>query len=300
MKALLVLEDYKPKPYEIKRPVDEEYFPALAEGLIQNSIEPVLLSIKPEESYNLQDFDFAVFWGQRHPAYLEIRKYLPTLTYELPYLGTADQGWLSLGWDGLNGTANFCNANVDNARRLHYWPKLIKPWRLGPDRFYHLLIGQVHGDMSLEGTDINLELEKLLASINFFYPKDSVVFKPHPKAVEVYSFENWSKEKLIEHRLYLNTNLSLYELFDTAKMCVTYSSNTAVESVLYGVPTVAVGNCSMAKDTAFRQVASQVNILNFDRTAWLDRLSYCQWNLDEIRKGLFWKTLSQYPRLIKN
>ena len=71
-----------------------------------------------------------------------------------------------------------------------------------------------------------------------------------------------------------------------AARVVTWSSNAAVEAVLYGVPVVTLGESVAAPFARDRELWP-------DRYDWASRLAASQWSLPEFRAGLAWRSLSE-------
>jgi len=176
---------------------------------------------------------------------------------------------VSMGYNGLNGEADFVNSNSDGKRWKHN--RLIKPWRSEAEGEYVLIIKQTPHDASLVSkteppidmdTWVNEQKEKYL-SLGY-----KVKIRPHP-------LTKWT-----------NNLPTLEEDFATAKIVVTCSSNTGVLSVLEGIPTVATYPVSMVYNLCKESKTP-------DRSQWIKDLSYCQWTLQEIANGDAWKHLKK-------
>jgi hypothetical protein len=239
---------------------------AFIQGMRAHGIRPAMGTGVPEEC------DLAVMWGARREQVIQRQRVSGRhyLILERGYFGDRFQ-MTSLAFDGLNGRGNFGNANSPADRWVKHGVPM-RPWRRkdGPA----LLIGQVPGDMSIKGLDMDgwyKEQIGLLRARGF-----EVVFRPHPlgsnipKGVEV-------------------SRLSLEEDFDRAAVVVTMNSNTGVDAVLAGVPTVTCDVGAMAWDVSFRDVDSMGDMP--DRQQWAWNLGYCQWTQDEIASGEAWEHL---------
>lgn len=168
---------------------------------------------------------------------------------------------VSLGFNGLNGRADFRNKNSP-PDRAQSWTHKLKPWRSTPGN-YILLLGQVEGDASTRGVDLGEYYRRILAT-DYGLP---VRYRPHP--------------------LYEEQSCSLAEDLQNAHMAVTWNSNAAVEAVLSGVPTIIEDEGSMAYPMRYREDNPCP-----DRWQWLCDLAYAQWTLDEIRSGEAWQHLT--------
>ena len=109
----------------------------------------------------------------------------------------------------------------------------------------------------------------------------TVWFRPHPKIEDIADYG-------VDPRF-----IKLGSLGDTlriARAFVTWNSTSAVDSVVAGVPTVAMDRGSMAYPVA----AHDLDHLDYSPTRhrWLAGLGYSQWTLDEMRAGLPWRHLN--------
>jgi hypothetical protein len=228
--------------------------------------------------FDSADFDIACFWSmhkQRHIAACK-RKKKRFLLMERAYLGDRFH-WTSLGFDGLNGMADFCNDDVPDDRWRQYWADSVKPWRSGGD--YALVIGQVPHDASLRGANVYEWAANACRDALEVYGR--VVFRPHPLD---------RHKRNIKGAEYHTGDLA--EAFAGAACVVTYCSNTAVESVMEGIPTVAYDAMSMAYSVTSRSVKDA--LITPDRNDWGRKLAYCQWLPEEIESGAAWAHLRRY------
>lgn len=147
----------------------------------------------------------------------------------------------------------------------------MQPWKTGGD--YVLIMGQVPGDASLQGRDMMPWYEQAARASAEKYGIP-VQFRPHPLAARKGHMQSLKNAAL--------STGELSEALSGAAVVVTFNSNSAVDSVLAGVPTVAVDQGSMAWDVAGHEVGDCVTP---SRDAWASRLAWCQWSLEEIRSG---------------
>ncbi len=191
------------------------------------------------------------------------------------------KAWRSLGFNGLNGYAMYAPA-ADNGERFqkrHGYH--LKPWRQGKDG-YALLIGQVPGDKSLHGVGINRWLRVMAEQLKA--KNIEVLYRPHPRVAT--SAENWGEDVVVPEGVRLSSG-TLAEDLAGAAYTVIYSSTTAVESVLAGVPAVVMSPGSIAWPVTSHDLDSP--LLYPDRTQWCNDLAWRQWTEDEIRDGSAWE-----------
>ena len=170
----------------------------------------------------------------------------------------------------LNGLARFSDFQIDDERvAKHGFDRTMKPWKTRPQKNV-LLLGQVDGDMSLKGLNQRALLTDSgndAKSLGYH-----VMFRPHPLG-NTYCPGFTAR---------IDT---LYEALDWADIAVTVNSNSGVDAVLAGVPTVALDARSMVWDVSTRSVRTA---RPFERFGWLNRLSYRQWTVDEMVSGQCW------------
>jgi hypothetical protein len=162
----------------------------------------------------------------------------------------------------------------DSARFNQNFLHLMEDWKKREG--YALLIGQVPGDMSLAGVNIRrwyVETAQALNDAGY-----DVRYRHHPVATERgFQARDIPGAKIIGG--------SLKEAFDGAALVVTFNSNTAVESVLAGIPTIAIDRGSMAWDVAGHDVSERIMQ---DRTDWATALAWKQYTLEEMASGYCW------------
>lgn len=195
------------------------------------------------------------------------------LVLERGYMGDRTQ-WTSMGWNALNGRARF---TFGDDSRVHLFERLLRPWRPAGD--YALIVGQVSGDAAVDGVDMAAFYDDCVsASRNIFGLPAR--FRPHPVAL---SFGQ-------QHRVPApHSTRALQDDLDGAAVVITWNSNTGVDAVLAGKPTIAFDRGSMA----WPVTAHEYRIPDEpDREAWLEAMSWCQFSLEEIRSGLAWEHVS--------
>ena len=223
--------------------------------------------------------EYVAGWGWRRlmPYYKQGRQ---CIVLERGYIGNRSK-WFSIGWNGLNGRADFLNKDVPDDRWLDKFEPMLHAWREGGD--YILLCGQVPGDMSLQGKDINSTYPKIAETLQRFY-KMPVVYRPHPEAVkkgkgyaELRGFET-SRHERIE------------DAIDQAALVWSYNSNSGVDAVMRGCPTAALDHGSMAWEVATRGIGAASRPCRND---WGRKMAYTQWTVEEIAAGVAWEHIGK-------
>lgn len=245
---------------------------AFAQGLERHGLKAAM-----HGRADVVECDLAVFWSHRRREVIARQKSAGRdyLVMERGYIGDRFR-WTSLGYNGLNGRAEFCNQNVPGDR-WKIFEHLMQPWKRGGD--YALLLGQVPGDCSIEGVNFQGWLNDTAAALGRLGVP--VRFRPHPMGGKGFTCPNGAT---------LATGDLAAELAG-AQAAITWNSNSGVEAVLAGVPTVAMDRGSMAWDVSGHEVG---DLLTPDRQRWAERLAYCQWTTEEIAAGKAWDALKTY------
>jgi hypothetical protein len=243
---------------------------AFTKGLQRHGLEAEVLL--PGKSAKC---DLAVCWGVKRR--LEMHSGRRALILERGYLGDRLNTWTSAGYDGLNGYADFLNHGKDSSRfDRHYGPDFLKPWRTSPKGNLVVIMGQVRGDASLRGMNIDLWYKQVADRL--LRCGHRVGFRPHPL------FRSAVNNPKVEQ-----LNGSLEEALKRAKYVVTYNSNSGVDAVVAGLPTVTCDPGSMAWPITGHDVA--IPPPTPDRAAWAARMAWCQWTMEELANGDAWDHL---------
>lgn len=216
--------------------------------------------------------DLAVFWGHRQFDVIRRQREARAhyLVMERGYVGDRFH-WTSLGFDGLNGRAKFPEVKDGGERWKKYFSSYIKPWHNGGR--YAVIMGQVRGDASLMGVNFDAWLVQTYEKVKALGYEP--VFRPHPQ---------YRQQAVRFPRL----DGSLSEALAVASMVCTYNSNSGVDGVLAGVPTVTSDQGSMAWDVTSHDPGY---LITPDRSEWCEKMAYTQWSPEEIQSGLAWEHL---------
>jgi hypothetical protein len=213
-----------------------------------------------------------VCWGWRRAQAL-IDKGHNVLVFERGYIDRFK--YYSIGWNGLNGHADFCIPDEVDGKRFNDNFEM-KPWKDKGD--YILIMGQVKGDASLRGLNLTDFYNELYVELVKEY-KMPVFFRPHPAATE--------------RRLNFEPNIpemggDLHKSMSEAHLVVTFNSNSGVDAVLNGIPALSFDQGSMAFPVTGHNISDRIMP---NREEWAHRLAHCQWDIDEISNGLFWEQI---------
>lgn len=236
------------------------------------------------DCYNpILNADLAVFWAHRRRAVIEYQKQngRDYLVMERGYFGDRFK-MTSLGFNGLNGRAQFHNENSPPDRWEKHGVELT-PWKPIGSGEYILVLGQVSGDASIEGVDIKRWAINTCRDLKRRYP-DPVVLRPHPLARD-YDYPD---------DIEVMTTRPLAEDLRDAVFAVTYNSTSGVDAIISGTPVVAIDEGSMVYSMAAHDI--YLDPPRYDRTQFFYDLAYCQWTWKEIETGEAWEHLKKIMR----
>jgi hypothetical protein len=201
--------------------------------------------------------------------------------------------YLRYSYDGVFPTTGFYfDKDVDHTR----WQKIsqnlnisLKPYRKTGNHI--LLCLQRNGGWSMGGLDVIQWMNTTILEIRK-YSQRPIVVRAHPGDKKIMGYL-----KINHKAVSLSTKIELKEDLHNAWATVVYNSSPSVASVIEGIPifltdptpehsqTVAVANIDLS------------NIENpalLERQAWVEKISMCHWNFDELRSGEAWKFFKQY------
>lgn len=279
------------------------FMAALANGIAASDDEA--LPTTPAQAMGRIQADAFVCWGWRVGKRIrQVHKSLPVLVMERGYVGDRFH-WTSLGWNGLNGRAIFPRP-PKGEHALGYstlrfqgfngpmkpWPlregysyDMMTPWRCPTPQAaldapgYALILGQVQGDQAC--LTVNLASQYRAWAAMYGSAGLEVRFRPHPKAIT-----QRSGLPLSQH-----TSGTLAEDLAGAKFTISWNSNSSVDSVLAGVPSVTLDRGAMAWPVTSHDLNNPVTMPS--RTEWAAQLAWCQWQPEELADGGAWRAVRE-------
>lgn len=227
--------------------------------------------------------DAFVCWGWRIGKRVrQVHPKLPILVMERGYVGDRFH-WTSLGWNGLNGRAIFPRPPISDVqlvplkqRAAHIY-EAMRPWR--EHKGYALILGQVQGDQAC--LMVNLASQYRAWSSILVANGFNVRYRPHPKALH--------QRSGLRESTY--TSGTLAEDLAGAAFTVSWNSNSSVDSVLAGVPSVTLDRGAMAWSVTSHDLNNPVTMPS--RTDWAAKLAWCQWQPAELADGSAWRTVRE-------
>ena len=232
-------------------------------------------------------YDFAICWGvramERLKAYTKTKNCLVLENAYLNNIQSPEKEWVSLGWNGLNGRADFCNTNSPSDR----WKKHFDDGRLldYSDGEYILVPLQINGDQSLKYIGWGVNYQWIVETIRK-HTDLPIMIKDHPTLPG-----SQPEVKGVKNVKYLDINMPIEKAISKAKVVVTINSNAGVDAALAGKPVISLDRGSMVWDISEHDFEN-INKPKFnDRTQWCNDIAYAQWHPSELESGEAWNHL---------
>jgi hypothetical protein len=169
-------------------------------------------------------------------------------------------------------------------------------WQNNKDGHIVLML-QLPGDASLRGINIYEWTEYCIKKIRSFSNR-KIVIRTHPahnikESDEFYRFiiENLILVKDNNIEISLSKEKSLDNDLKGAYCTVTYSSGSGIDSIMKGIPTIAMDPGNFAWNVSSRYPNEVENLKLADAeeiTQWLSNLAYSQWTVEEMEQGKPW------------
>lgn len=203
-----------------------------------------------------------------------------------------NQTW-RIGIGGINAKADFGNQDVDHVddSRVTKLGLKLKPWREMDGGGPIVICLQNTKSEAWTGGPIEVWLQDTVEHVRSQSHRPIIV-RQHPR--------HKSNIKLLLTK-YPNVKEDIPNFvsgdivdFDkrlaTAYCVINYNSNPAIEAIMSGVP-VLVHESSLCYEVGNPLDADLSLLRHYDRQHWLNKLSYCEWFVDEIKLGIPWKRL---------
>ena len=265
-----------------------------------------------------EDIDLAVIFGSakdrenlhhtvRTSVINNARNYI---VIETPLLNrtvvkASNHNFYRIGLNGfLNDSGEFNNADSPNNRQslLNIETKPFKDHSTGSI----LILLQLPGDASLRESNHGEWLLETIESIREKTDRE-IIIRFHPGMSEK-GHENFFKD--IGKIVFMNyknivwsdgKSSSLAQDFEKTGVCVTYSSGSAIDSVIAGVPTITIDAGNFAYPISSKtldDLDSPYIPTDQERHQWINNLSYCQWSRKEMSGGDAFRHI--FPKVLEN
>lgn len=162
-----------------------------------------------------------------------------------------------------------------------------------------LVLLQLPGDASLRGQKMSEWLLETLSSIREITNRPIVV-RFHPAMSAKGRAEFYSEIGDVLFKNYQNItwsnglDRSLQEELSDAGVCVTYTSGSAIDAVLAGVPVIAMDEGNLAYPITSHRINDLLNpkkVGTFEIKRWVDQLANSQWSESEMIESKVWQHL---------
>jgi hypothetical protein len=247
-----------------------------------------------------ENSDLNIIWGSwkdRDTPWHNIKRAVvaedtPFLVLETPVMGrkpvkdVMDDTWYRVGINGFLGDKGF--EHTKNSPGDRYNVKTIDELGIGllgwkPQGQIVVICLQLPGDASLQGADISKWAVQTAHDVRKVTDRQIVIRTPQlPREFNLDGMPDGVQYQL-------GTADNLKETMDRAYCFVTYSSGVATDAVINGTPTIAYSPASMVYDIVPHDVSVINNFEPFDRSQWINDMSYCQWSQEELYDGSCWK-----------
>lgn len=231
--------------------------------------------------------EVSVIWSWKQPKLIEAAQQAGKhiLVMERGFLPNR-MDWCSLSIDGMNGLGTAPSAPSSDRWDKHF-SHLLKPWKEGNTPNDALIIGQVPGDPTLYGTDMFQWVDEMIAELAAH--GYGSIFRCHPyvqNKINRGELPAWNPKPPV-----LYSTATLEEDFARTSLVVTFSSNTGVEAILNGIPTMALHPGSMVYNLSSQDFTNPQT--RPDRASWCNDMGYRQWTMDELSNGTAWDFVRQ-------
>lgn len=271
--------------------------------IINKTLNTIIFYIKQNKNNNIIEYgnilinpknEICILWGltsifKKNTYFRDSVKknYKNTIVVEQGYLNR--QEYLSFTLNEQAGLSRPIPSLCDDVR----FNKLkidVKPLLLKKDG-YILFCSQLPWDRQTQflKKNYNIWLNETLNLIKKTTNR-KIVFRFHPK----YFTKNAKWRKLDKFKItlpdfvFIDKNKSLLDSFKNAYVTISYNSTALIDSIINGVPIMALHKMTPIFSLATKKIRNIENIYIPGRKKVLKTLyniSYMQWNLDEIRKG---------------
>lgn len=236
--------------------------------------------------------DVAIRWGisnekprTRYRAIIDEQHKGPLGIVELGWLGDRRDTYFQFGFGGISGNAKYYypSKKIMYKRLQNLGLFFVNPTEV--ESGYILICGQVPWDTSVMHIDYRKWIKSMIVAISYF-TDIPIRFRPHPLARNSVDLRKYPKVTISPPEATLAEDLT------NAKCMVTYNSNSAVEALMYGVPTLTFHKGSMVYDITYHDFRDIHNLTFPSRGTILQRyaeIASSQWTREEFEKNIPWQ-----------
>lgn len=189
-------------------------------------------------------------------------------------------------------TGNYFRDTVDPKRWTQISTDLnlsLKDWRKNGDHI--LLACQRDGGWSMAGYNVIDWVNVTVATLRK-YTDRPIVVRGHPGDKNA---RRYLSQKNVQWTV--SKNDKIVDDFKNAWATITYNSSPGVASAIEGIPVFVTdpnSQISQASEVANTILSDIENPRVFERQAWVEKLSMCHWNFEELSNGNAWKHIRDY------
>lgn len=165
----------------------------------------------------------------------------------------------------------------------------------------HVLISlQLPGDASLRGINMYDWLRYVVKQIRGVTNRP-IRIRTHPghsikdtDEFHVFVTDVMLNDPIKDISFSIGRSTPLKDDFKNAYCTVTYSSGSGIDSILHGIPTIAMDPGNFAWNISSRYISDIENLRFADKNEvnqWLNNLAYSQWTTEEMHDGTAWQHL---------
>lgn len=189
-------------------------------------------------------------------------------------------------------TGNYFTDNIDPNRWQQIKTDLnfdLKPWT---NKGKHILIClQRNGGWSMDGLDVMQWCRKTIDTIQK-YSDRKIIVRAHPGDKKASSYL-----KLNYPNVHISQNTHIEQDFQKCWATVTYNSSPGVASAIEGIPVFVTdpnAKISQAYDVCNTDLKNIENPIRPERQQWIEKISMCHFNFQDLRNGTAWKIIKEY------
>lgn len=254
---------------------------AMAAGAAANGEHIV---VKYEEDYREVEADVAVFYGLEGNTpriFKEYSEKAKAVYTDLGYWGRREGGrWCGYHKAVVNDRhpTTYFQKRAHMATRAQNLGVVAAPWQKNGS--FILLAGMGDKGAAAEGYDAEYWERKTIETIRK-YTRRPIIYRPKP---------SWKRARPIQGVGYSPSTVSIDHALRNCYAVVTHHSNVAVDALVLGIPVFCWKGVAMPMAS---QDLSQIETPFFpsDRQQWINDVAYCQWSIEEMKRGIAWRDL---------
>jgi len=206
---------------------------------------------------------------------------------------TNSKRYLRYSFDGVFPTTGFYfDKDVDPNRWIKISKNIgisLKPWRSSGN---HILIClQRNGGWSMRGFNVLEWLDETIKKIRK-YSNRPIIVRPHPGDKKIRGLL-----KINHANVKLSNSINLLDDLRSSWATVVYNSSPAVASSIEGIP-VFITDTEPENSQAYLISNTDLSLIESpilkDRQLWIEKISMCHWNFNELRSGEAWNFFKNY------